>query len=202
MPKVYYIIIAGVLLLFAAGCVSGVPVIDLTQYGRVGFIDVSSSAEGEIARLASQQLIEKILEIDRDKITVIELGSEEGILRALGRERIDPETIQMIGKKDNVGIIVSSHLNISEVRPHLDISAITESFGVKADVDASLIVKLFETEGGGTLWTDSAEDTESVASVSIGSGGLFHFDAGTPEKAYGNLIRNLIRKISRDFMSG
>jgi len=199
---VYYIIIAGVLLLFAAGCVSGVPVIDLTQYGRVGFIDVSSSAEGEIARLASQQLIEKILEIDRDKITVIELGSEEGILRALGRERIDPETIQMIGKKDNVGIIVSSHLNISEVRPHLDISAITESFGVKADVDASLIVKLFETEGGGTLWTDSAEDTESVASVSIGSGGLFHFDAGTPEKAYGNLIRNLIRKISRDFMSG
>jgi len=193
---------AGVLLLFAAGCVSGVPVIDLTQYGRVGFIDVSSSAEGEIARLASQQLIEKILEIDRDKITVIELGSEEGILRALGRERIDPETIQMIGKKDNVGIIVSSHLNISEVRPHLDISAITESFGVKADVDASLIVKLFETEGGGTLWTDSAEDTESVASVSIGSGGLFHFDAGTPEKAYGNLIRNLIRKISRDFMSG
>jgi len=202
MPKVYYIIIAGVLLLFAAGCVSGVPVIDLTQYGRVGFIDVSSSAEGEIARLASQQLIEKILEIDRDKITVIELGSEEGILRALGRERIDPETIQMIGKKDNVGIIVSSHLNISEVRPHLDISAITESFGVKADVDASLIVKLFETEGGVTLWTDSAEDTESVASVSIGSGGLFHFDAGTPEKAYGNLIRNLIRKISRDFMSG
>lgn len=202
MPKVYYIIMAGVLLLFAAGCVSGVPVIDLTQYGRVGFIDVSSSAEGEIARLASQQLIEKILEIDRDKITVIELGSEEGILRALGRERIDPETIQMIGKKDNVGIIVSSHLNISEVRPHLDISAITESFGVKADVDASLIVKLFETEGGGTLWTDSAEDTESVASVSIGSGGLFHFDAGTPEKAYGNLIRNLIRKISRDFMSG
>lgn len=202
MPKVYYIIIAGVLLLFAAGCVSGVPVIDLTQYGRVGFIDVSSSAEGEIARLASQQLIEKILEIDRDEITVIELGSEEGILRALGRERIDPETIQMIGKKDNVGIIVSSHLNISEVRPHLDISAITESFGVKADVDASLIVKLFETEGGGTLWTDSAEDTESVASVSIGSGGLFHFDAGTPEKAYGNLIRNLIRKISRDFMSG
>jgi len=202
MPKVYYIIIAGVLLLFAAGCVSGVPVIDLTQYGRVGFIDVSSSAEGEIARLASQQLIEKILEIDRDKITVIELGSEEGILRALGRERIDPETIQMIGKKDNVGIIVSSHLNISEVRPHLDISAITESFGVKADVDASLIVKLFETEGGVTLWTDSAEDTESVASVSIGSGGLFRFDAGTPEKAYGNLIRNLIRKISRDFMSG
>jgi len=193
---------AGVLLLFAAGCVSGVPVVDLTEYGRVGFIDVSSSAEGEIARLASQQLIEKILEIDRDKITVIELGSEEGILRALGRERIDPETIQMIGKKDNVGIIVSSHLNISEVRPHLDISAITESFGVKADVDASLIVKLFETEGGGTLWTDSAEDTESVASVSIGSGGLFHFDAGTPEKAYGNLIRNLIRKISRDFMSG
>ena len=85
MRKVYYIIIAGVLLLFAAGCVSGVPVIDLTEYGRVGFIDVSSSAEGEIAKVASQKLIEKILEIDRDKITVIELGSEEEILRTLGR---------------------------------------------------------------------------------------------------------------------
>ncbi len=202
MRKVYYIILAGVLLLFAAGCVPAVPVIDLTEYGRIGFIDVSSSAEGEIARLASQQLIQKILEIDRDKITVVELGSEEEILRAVGRERIDSETIQMIGKKYNIGVIVSSHLNISEVRPHLDISLIAESFGVKADVDASLIVKLFETEGGGTLWTDSVEDTESVASVTIGSGGLFHFDAGTPEKAYGDLVRNLVRKISRDFMSG
>ena len=202
MRKVYYIIMAGVLLLFAAGCVPAVPVVDLTEYGRIGFIDVSSSAEGEIARLASQQLIQKILEIDRDKITVIELGSEEEILRTLGRERIDPETIQMIGKEYNVGVIVSSHLNISEVRPQIDISFIKESLGVKADVDASLIVKLLETEGGGTLWTDSVEDTESVASVSIGSGGLFHFDAGTPEKAYGELVRNLVRKISRDFMSG
>jgi len=202
MRKFCYIIMAGALLLFAAGCVPSVPIVDLTEYGRVGFIDVSSSAEGKIARLASQQLIQKILEIDRDKITVIELGSEEEILRALGRERIDPETIRMIGKKYNIGVIVSSHLNISEVRPHLDISLIKESFGVKADVDASLIVKLLETEEGGTLWTDSVEDTESVASVSIGSGGLFHFDAGTPEKAYGELVRNLVRKISRDFMSG
>ena len=202
MRKVYYIIIAGVLLLFAAGCVPAVPVIDLTEYGRVGFIDVSSSAEGEIARVASQELVEKINQIDKDKITVIELGSEEEILQALGRERIDPETIQMIGKKYNVGVIVSSHLNISEVRPHIDISLIEESLGVKADVDASLIVKLFETEGGGTLWSDSVEDTESVASVSIGSGGLFHFDAGTPEKAYGDLVRNLVEKISSDFMSG
>ncbi len=46
---------------------------------------MSSSAEGEIAKVASQKLIEKILEIDRDKITVIELGSEEEILRTLGR---------------------------------------------------------------------------------------------------------------------
>ncbi len=202
MRRVYYIITAGVLLLFAAGCVPAVPVIDLTEYGRVGFIDVSSSAEGEIAKVASQELVEKIMQIDKDKITVIELGSEEEILKALGKERIDPETIQMIGKKYNVGVIVSSHLNISEVRPHVDISLTKESFGVKADVDASLIVKLFETEGGGTLWSDSVRDTESVASVSIGSGGLFSFDAGTPEKAYGNLVRNLVLKISRDFMSG
>ncbi len=202
MRKVCYIIIAGVLLLFTAGCVSGVPVIDLTEYGRVGFIDVNSSAEGEIAKLASQKLIEKILEIDRDKITVVELGSEEEILRTLGRERIDPETIQMIGKKYNIGVIVSGRLSISEVRPHIDISLIRESFGVKADIDASLIVKLLETEGGGTLWSDSVQDTESVASVRIGSGGLFHFDAGTPEKAYGNLVRSLVKKISRNFMNG
>ncbi len=202
MRKFCYIIMAGALLVFAAGCAPRVPVIDLTKYGRIGFIDVSSSSEGEIARLASQQLIQKILEIDRDKITVIELGNEKEILRTLGRERMDSETIQMIGKKYNIGVIVSSHLNISEVRPHLDISAITESFGVKADVDASLIVKLLETEGGGTLWTDSVEDTESVASVSIGSGGLFHFNASTPEKAYGDLVKSLVRKISRDFMSG
>ena len=202
MRKVYYIILAGVLLLFAAGCVPAVPVIDLTEYGRIGFIDVSSSTEGEIAKIASQQLVEKIMQIDKNKITVVELGSEEEILQALGRERIDPETIQMIGKKYNIGVIVSGHLNISEVRPHIDISLIRESFGVKADVDASLMVKLLETEGGGTLWTDLVRDTKSVASVRIGSGGLFHFNAGTPEKAYGKLVRSLIRKISWNFMNG
>ncbi len=202
MRKVYYIIAAGVLLLFAAGCVPAVPVVDLTEYGRIGFIDVSSSTEGEIAKIASQELVEKIMQIDKDKITVVELGSEEEILQTLGRARIDPETIQMIGKKYNVGVIVSSHLDISDVRPQIDISLIKESFGVKADVDASLIVKLFETEGGGTLWSDSVQDTESIASVRIGSGGLLNFDAGPPEKAYGKLVRNLVRKISRNFMSG
>ncbi len=202
MRKVYYIITAGVLLLFAAGCVPAVPVVDLTEYGRIGFIDVSSSAEGEIAKIASQELVEKIMQIDKDKITVVELGSEEEILQTLGRARIDPETIQMIGKKYNLGVVVSSHLDISDVRPQIDISLIKESFGVKADVDASLIVKLFETEGGGTLWSDSVQDTESIASVRIGSGGLLNFDAGPPEKAYGKLVRNLVRKISRNFMSG
>ncbi len=108
----------------------------------------------------------------------------------------------MIGKRYNVGAVASGHLDISEVRPDLDISAITESFRVKADVDASLTVKLFETDGGGTLWTDSVRDTESVASVSIGPGGLFHFDASAPEEAYGDLVKSLVRKISRDFMSG
>ena len=69
---------------------------------------------------------------------------------------------------------------------------------MKANVNATLITKLYETNRGATIWTASGEDEETVAQVSVFSGGGFYFDARNPEEAYGDLVKSLIKEVTRD----
>jgi hypothetical protein len=112
---------------------------------------------------------------------------------------MDPEAIQAIGKKYNVNAIITGNLKVSNIKPKVKLSSIIQSMSVKAEVDASLTVRLVETEQGATVWTNSAQDAETVAQVSIFSGGGAFFDADDPEEAYGDLARSLVKKITSDF---
>ena len=94
-------------------------------------------------------------------------------------------------------LIVGS-IEVSDVKPKISISSIISHMSVKAEVDASIAVKLVETSQAGTVWTNSAQDKKEVAQVSIFSGGAVHFDAENPEEAYGKLTKSLIEEVTRD----
>ena len=84
------------------------------------------------------------------------------------------------------------------MKPKVSLSAIIKHMSVRAEVEASLSVKLQETERGATVWTDSARDKRDVAHVSIFSGGPIVFDAQDPEEAYGDFAESLVREVTRD----
>ena len=188
-------------LLLILGCGPKVmvpPEIDLNEYGNVGLIDFSSEAKGNLGEFVTQKFLEEVSSSQKGA-RIMELGSLDNVLEAVQRDRMDPEAIQAIGKKYNVNAIITGNLKVSEVKPKVKLSSIIQSMSVKAEVAASLTVRLLETEQGATVWTNSAQDTETVAQVSIFSGGGALFDADDPEKAYGDLARSLVKKITSDF---
>ena len=68
-----------------------------------------------------------------------------------------------------------------------------------AMVEASLISKLWETDSGVTLWTNSTAKKESVASLKADTDGNIEFGASDPKETYGNLVPVLIHANTTDF---
>jgi len=171
------------------------PEIDLKEYEIVGLINFSSNAKGDLGKFVSQKFLEEI-SLSQKGARIIELGSMDKVLESVQRDEIDAEAVREIGQKHNLKSIIIGNLEVSKIKPN--ITSIVAHMSVKAEVEASITVKLLETELGATIWTNSAQDKKDVAHVSIFPGGVFDFDAKDPEEAYGNLARSLVRKVTED----
>ena len=63
-------------------------------------------------------------------------------------------------------------------------------------MDAILMAKLYETGRSATVWTASAKERKTVAHVTVFSGSDVLFNADDPEEAYGNMVKDLIKKVT------
>jgi hypothetical protein len=173
------------------------PEIDLGKYGGVGLINFSSDAEGELGEFMTQKFLKEISLSQKDA-KIIELGSMDTVLEAVRQDKFGPDATRAIGEKYNVDAIIVGNLMVSDVRPKINISSIITSMSVKAEVEASMVVKLLETDRGATVWTGTAQETRNVAHVSVFSPDTILFDAKDPEQAYGELADSLIEEVTRD----
>ncbi|MCK4256680.1 hypothetical protein KAX35_07310 [candidate division WOR-3 bacterium] len=190
-----------IVLFLISGCGPRVmvpPEIDLTEYEVLGLIGFSSNMEGNHDEYATQKFIEAITE-NQKGIRIIELGSEDEILESLNQKKVNSKAVKVIGEQYNVKTVIIGDLNISDVKPKIDILSLVKSMSFSAEVKASLSVRLLETNSGATIWTNSAQDEAEVANISIISGNLFSFNATDPDEAYGDLIDKLVRDVTKDF---
>lgn len=190
-----------IVLFLISGCGPRVmvpPEIDLTEYEVLGLIDFSSNMEGNHDEYATQKFLEAITE-NQKGIRIIELGSEDEILESLNQEKINSKAVKVIGEQYSVKTLIIGDLDISNVRPKIDILSLTKYMSFSAEVKASLSVRLLETNSGATIWTSSSQDEADVAHVSIISGNLFSFNATDPDEAYGDLIDKLVKDVTKDF---
>jgi hypothetical protein len=173
------------------------PRIDLQSFRRIGLVEFSSRPKGNLQTLASQDFLET-MQAAQPGVPVLELGGEDSVLRAVGREKVDPETIRAIGRKFDVDAVIVGNLEVTDVKPKLGVSQVFSSVGVQADVEAALTTKLMEVESGATVWTRSARSKETVANVGLERGNVY-FGASDPVSAYGSLIQSLVRNVTQDF---
>ena len=107
----------------------------------------------------------------------------------------------MIGDAYHVDALLFGQLTVTDPKPSVRISSTWESMQASADIDASLLTKLWETGSGVTLWTRSSRRTENVAGLKADTGGNITFGATDPEEAYGKLVPILVYDNTRDFRS-
>lgn len=191
----------GITLAVLPGCVTKVlvpPKVNLHVYDKIGMIEFSANAEGNLRQFVTEKFLE-ITQSSQPGVRILELGDQEGVLKSIQRERLDLEAIRAIGRKYGVDAVITGRLDVTGVKPKVGVSSLLTSMSVRADVEASLSARLWETESGVTRWANSASGEESVAHVHVVPHGPAHFGAGNPEDAYGRLVWGLVTIVTMDF---
>jgi hypothetical protein len=176
------------------------PQMDLAPYRIIGVIEFSSNRETELNQYLTQNFIQAIQNA-QPEVRFLELGNQDLVLSKVSREKLDYESIRLIGRHYHVEAILFGDLDLSEPKPKVSLSSTWKSIKAGADVEASLITKLWETDSGVIRWTNSSQGKDSVARLSASTNGHFHFGATDPEEAYGKLITQLVYANTADFRS-
>jgi len=176
------------------------PKMDLRPYGIVGIIEFSTDAASEMKQYATQEYIHYV-QAAQPGVKVLELGGQDRVLKKVGKGQLDPEAVRAIGAAYQLDVLIFGHLSVSEPKPNVRLSSTWESLRVGADIEASLMTKLWETDSGVTLWTNSSSRRKSVARLKADTGGNVRFGASDPKDSYGRLVRELVYANTTDFRS-
>ena len=206
MKKSNVIAFAGILAIVASvftGCshrekVTIPPRMDLRSYESVGLINFSSDARGDLGQNATQRYIQT-LQAAQPGVRILELGQKTQVLKKVKQSRLDPEAVRAIGRAYRVDVLLFGQLTVSEPKPNFRLSSTWESMQASADIDATLLTKIWETDSGVTLWTRSSKRTENVAGLQANTDGNITIGATDPEDAYSRLVPNLVYDNTRDF---
>ncbi len=174
------------------------PRIDLETYETIGLVEFSSNTEGDLDQFASQKFLQTI-QSSQPSVVIIELGDGADLLESVGHDEMNYKAIKAIGDEFELDAILVGDIEVTDIKPRVNLYDMVTSMSVTADVEASLTVRLYDTERGATLWTKSAQGAEQVASVGVSSGFPVRFDAEDPENSYGKLVNGLVYTVTDDF---
>jgi hypothetical protein len=171
------------------------PRFDLAAFYRVGLVNFTmEDARGELDELATEYFSREIF-ASQSGIELLELGDMDNVLEETGRERFDPRAAQALGREYDIPAVFVGVIKASPVRPRASISRFPL---VEAVISVELTVRMLSTESGATLWSNSAQASETVGGLGL-AGRDIVFSAEDPEEAYGDLVALLISDIAADF---
>ena len=174
------------------------PKVELKTYRTIGVIEFSTNAEDTLKPYVTQNFIQNI-QSAQPGTRILELGDEDQILRSLGHSKLNPETIQSIGRKYNVDALILGHLEVSEIKPKINVYAAAKTLNAKAYI--ALRTRIFETDSGATFWTRATSAKTHVAKIYLTEEGAFSFGVSDPREKYGKLVPHLVYANTSDFRS-
>ena len=174
------------------------PRVELKAYPYIGVIEFSTNAEDTLKAYVTQNFIHHI-QSAQPGTRIIELGDEQQLLRSMGIGKLDPQTIESIGKKYNVDALILGHLEISQIKPKINIMATPGALHAGAFIEAALRTKILETASGATLWTNATSGKTRVAGISVIEEGPIRRGVSDPKEKYGELVPELVYVNTHDF---
>ncbi len=174
------------------------PRLDLGQHGVVGLVEVRSAATAPLPGATTDQLLHAI-QSAQPGVAVLELGPEDALLRAVGRDRMDREAIRALGEQLGVDVLLVGQLDVAEIRPKLRLGESLTSIHARAEMRATLSARLLHTASGVTLWTNRSAARADVARVSVSSLSRPDIRASDPEAARETLVHELVHEVTADF---
>ncbi|HUL50578.1 MAG TPA: hypothetical protein VLT79_11235 [Gemmatimonadales bacterium] len=175
------------------------PVLNLKPYGRVGLARFTvEKAKGQLDEIATERFSEAVLSA-QPGVEVLELGAADSIRKRVGEPTQGAGTAQAIGTSRGIPAVFVGHMKVSNVTPSGGLHGLSLPH-LEATVSVELTVALLSTESGGTLWRSSGTMTEKVGGLALVDGEPY-FSAKDPNKAYVNMVDNLVDYVTRDLRS-
>mgnify|MGYP003565970623 CR=1 FL=1 len=138
------------------------PRVELKTYHTIGVIEFSTNAEDTLKPYVTQNFIQNV-QSAQPGTRILELGDQAQLLRAIGHSQLSPETIRSIGRKYNVDAVILGHLQVSEIKPKVNVFTAPKALNAKAYIEAALSTRILETDSGATLWTQATTGKTQVA---------------------------------------
>lgn len=196
--------LSGAAILFFASCAKTVsvyhpPRFDLTHLGRLGIITFSDNAEPSVAEYATRQFQSEI-QTAQVGIPIVEMGTEKEVLKSIGSDRLDPEAYSKIEQQYNVAALFMGSVNYSDVKTDVKLRDITRlDASVETKLNGTLSVKLVETEGGATLWSDSTSWNRKLGDVNVDKNSGVSVGFGGYADAYQKLVPDMAHAVTGIF---
>lgn len=175
------------------------PKIDLTTYKKIGLISFTvENAKGKFDEISTRFFLQNITRSQRGT-QIIELGTVDKVLKKINQTSINQEAVKAIGEHFGVNSIFYGKIDISDVKPHINISSLIRSMRVRATFNITITCRLISTKTGATQWTDSVFRKGTLAYVRLRKNRLPYFDIRDQDETYKRLIEQIIFRLTRDF---
>lgn len=149
------------------------PRMDLKGYGTVGVVEFSSNGSAAInARLTRE--FQAQIHAAQPGTRLLELGSRETVMAAVGGRQLDADTARRIGEKHGVDAIFLGELVYSDPKTEVQLNDLSRLDGaVRTEVRGDITARLVETRSGAGVWSGSAWARRQIGRVSVsGDGGV------------------------------
>jgi hypothetical protein len=197
---------AGLVLSLAAlwGCSSTVtvpvpPRVDLQSFGTLGLVEFASNSNSTINSQTTLEF-EAHIHSAQPGIRIVELGSRESLLAAVGSRTLDAPALRKIGEKYGVDAIFVGSLKYSEPKTDVTVTDVTKlEGGVRVELRGDISSKLMETRSGASVWSSSAWARRQIGRVNVsaeqGVSGAMRASSNPRE----DMVPSLVYHLTEDF---
>ncbi len=175
------------------------PHIDLSRYDRLGIINFTDNADPSVSSYATQQFQSQIHSAQAG-IPILQIGSEEEVLRRIKADRLDFEAFQKIGREYNVTAVFCGSVQYSDIETDVRLNSIRDlNANVNATLHATMSAQLYETDGGATVWSDAVSWRRKLGGISVNKTGNVSAGMTGYHEAYKKLIPDMAYDITNEF---
>jgi hypothetical protein len=143
------------------------PRVDLKRYGTLGLVEFTSNYDASVNGRATREF-QAHVHSAQPGTPLLELGSRESVLAAVGGAQLDPDTLRRLGQKYGVDAIFVGEIVYSEPKTDYVVTDIARVEGsARTAVRGDVSVKLVETRSGASIWSSSAWARREVSRVNV-----------------------------------
>jgi hypothetical protein len=155
-----------------AGCARTVlvpvpPRVDLRSLGTLGLVEFESNAGPALEARATRDFQARIHGA-QPGTRLVELGSRQAVLAAVGARQFDAEALRRIGAKYGVDAVFVGEVAYSDPKTSVKIKDLSRlEGGARTVIRADMSARLLETRSGASVWSSGSWATRQVGRVSV-----------------------------------